>query len=70
MLVFHRTLGPFHFELLCARTREKKEDEKERVEKQKQRSSLVMGINEVTKALERGTVKLVLVCVKILLNFC
>lgn len=70
MLVFHRTLGPFHFELLCTRTRKKKEHEKERVEKQKQRSSLVMGINEVTKALERGTVKLVLVCVKILLNFC
>lgn len=69
MCVFHRTLGPFHFELLCTKTR-KKMDEKDRVEKQKQRSSLVMGINQVTKALERGTLKLVLVSVKILLNFC
>ena len=69
MCVFHRTLGPFHFELLCAKPR-KKMDEKERLEKQKQRSSLVMGINEVTKALERGTLKLLLVSVKVLLNFC
>jgi len=69
MCVLYRTLGPFHFELLCSRTRKNKED-KERAEKQKQRSSLVMGINEVTKALERGTLKLVLVSVEILLIFC
>ena len=68
MCVFHRTLGPLHFELLCARTRKNKDD-KERVEKQKQRSSLVIGINEVTKALEKGTPKLVLVSVKILSHF-
>ena len=69
MCLFHRTLGPFHFELLCSRTRKERED-KERAEKQKQRSSLVMGINEVTKALERGTLKLVLVSIKMLLIFC
>ena len=43
-------------------------DGKERAEKQKQRSSLVMGVNEVTKALEKGTLKLVLVSLKMLLK--
>ncbi|XP_078381833.1 uncharacterized protein LOC144664533 [Oculina patagonica] len=55
-----RTLGPLQFERLCTKMR-KAQEKKEKKEKLKQRSSLVLGVNEVTKALEKGTLKLVLV---------
>ena len=57
--LFHRTLVPLQFEQLCSKTR--KAQKQERQKKLEQRSSLVLGINQVTKALEKGTLKLVLV---------
>lgn len=58
--MFFRTLDPLQFERLCTKMR-KAHEKKEKKEKLKQRSSLVLGVNEVTKALEKGTLKLVLV---------
>lgn len=60
MCLFHRTLGPLQFELLLNRARGA-EEKKERAEKVKQRTNIVLGVNEVTKALEKGTLRLVLV---------
>ena len=68
-----RTLVPLQFKQLCTRmpspsaddSEETKarilEEQEERAKKQELRSSLVIGLNQVTRALEQGTLKLVLV---------
>lgn len=70
-----RTLVPLEFKQLCTKmptaSAEDSEEIKakiheeleERARKQQQRSSLVIGLNQVIRALEKGTLRLVLVSV-------
>ena len=70
---FFRTLEPLQFQQLCTRmttavageneetAARRLEEQKERVKKLEQRSALEIGLNQVMRALEKGSLRLVLV---------